>query len=454
VDLNPKRIVTRAMARVPVHHALPPGSVRTYAALRYLSENGTTADVAEYVRRNGAPQSRLPSTATIAAMGALRSGQDDVLERILEDATSRFPDAAEVLRIKAAWMGYLGRHEDALEVIGAARMLEPTSSTVAAEQVRLSYLVLEEDDADAVALAALPRFADRANVLWAVSKECRTAEQYERIVEAWLSNAKDPEDVPKAVRQLATAAGRAGLTEEAIGWHLRALERLNEGSSTTAAVGETQLKGKGAWTAIEDLTRVLDDAEVPFFFAAGTALGLVREGRPLSLDADIDVGIRDEHYDLEALRELFRTHPSFEFDVVHPRTHKLGLRHRGGSPVDLFRFYDEDGHTYHDAVFTRWRNRPFDVQRIEVQGLQVPIPADEDHYLTENYGDWRTPNPAFDAFTDDAPNVEVTWPEYHRLHLVRRAYRSFTNGDVATAARFLRAADEPAWADRIEATHG
>lgn len=454
MDLNPKRIATGVMARVPVHRVLPPGSVRTYAALRYLSENGTSDEVASFVRRSGAPQVRLPSTAVVAAMGALRSGQDDVLESILTDARSRFPDSANILRIHAAWLGYLGRHEEAYEVISEARMLEPSVSTVAAEQVRLGYLVLSEDAADSVALEVLPRFVDHGNVLWAITKECRTEQQYERIVEGWQAHTKRANDLPKAVRQLATAAGRAGLTDAAIDWHGRAIEQLVQGTASVGAIADAQLKGKGAWSAIEDLTEVLDRASVPFFFAAGTALGLVREGRPLSADADIDVGIRDEDYDLEALRERFRQHPRFEFDVVHPRTYKLGLRHRGGSPVDLFRFYEEDGGSYHDAVFVRWRNTPFEVERIEVQGLRVPVPANTEAYLTENYGDWRTPNAAFDAFTDDAPNVEITWPEYHRLHLVRRAYKALANGEPAIASSFLREADEPTWAERIEANHG
>jgi hypothetical protein len=77
------------------------------------------------------------------------------------------------------------------------------------------------------------------------------------------------------------------------------------------------------------------------------------------------------------------------------------------------------------------------VTRREIRGVSVPLPADADRYLTENYGDWRTPRPAFDAFTDDAPNLEVTWPEYQRLHLLRRAYKRAAAGDPAGAEREL-----------------
>src|SRR5690606_36195713 len=87
-------------------------------------------------------------------------------------------------------------------------------------------------------------------------------------------------------------------------------------------------------------------------------------------------------------------------------------------------------------------NSPFTVVTRDLNGVKVPLPEDADRYLTENYGDWRTPNPGFDAFTDDAPNVEITWPEYLRVHLVRRAYQKLVGGDRAGAAEDLRRAEE------------
>ena len=98
----------------------------------------------------------------------------------------------------------------------------------------------------------------------------------------------------------------------------------------------------GAWGAIADLREVFDGAGLPFFFAAGTALGLVREGRPLSADADIDVGVNEADWDRDALIEIFTRHPRFELDL-HPLTSRVSLRHRGGSPIDVFRRESEAG---------------------------------------------------------------------------------------------------------------
>jgi hypothetical protein len=97
----------------------------------------------------------------------------------------------------------------------------------------------------------------------------------------------------------------------------------------------------------------------------------------------------------------------------------------------------------------RWHNSSFPVVRQRIGGRSVPLPADPERYLTENYGDdWRTPWPGMDPFTDDAPNLEVTWPEYQRVHLLRRGYERLAAGDRAAASRELRRAGEPELAAR------
>ena len=72
--------------------------------------------------------------------------------------------------------------------------------------------------------------------------------------------------------------------------------------------------------------------------------------------------------------DLFSRHPRFDLDP-NPQTQKVALRHRGGSPIDIFRFYEEGGKVWHDGVFVRWRNTPFAVERRELRGLRVPVPA-------------------------------------------------------------------------------
>src|SRR5690606_13436103 len=153
------------------------------------------------------------------------------------------------------------------------------------------------------------------------------------------------------------AATRAGLVAEATDLYRRACA-LVPATGAANRTPTTKLAGLGAATAIEDICQALDAASVPFFFAAGTVLGLVRDGRPLSTDGDVDVGIMEHDWDRDALISIFARHPRFDLDL-HPQSSKIGLRHRGGAPIDIFRFYHEGELVWHDGVFVRWHNSPF-----------------------------------------------------------------------------------------------
>ncbi|MDA3901177.1 MAG: hypothetical protein PF637_11750 [Spirochaetes bacterium] len=64
--------------------------------------------------------------------------------------------------------------------------------------------------------------------------------------------------------------------------------------------------------------------------------------------------------------------------------------------------------------------------------INLPDPADK--YLTENYGDWRKPDPYFDAFLY-APNTEIIWQEYRDLQAVRTIYNSLCYKNRARAKK-------------------
>jgi hypothetical protein len=392
---------------------------------------------------------RLPRTALLAARAAFRTGRDDRLETTLDRLERPHPAAALVLR--ADLRSFQGRYEEALRAAQWAAAAQPASAAAAARVVTLGYRVRKRAAAEPAAVDAVGRFPRSPEVMWQVALACDSAGQYERIAAAWQARSDPaPADLLRVLRQLAVAATRAGQLDAAAARYRAAIALLLDGVAPPPT-RRTRLAGLGAGDAIGDLCQVLDGAGTPFFFAAGTALGLVREGRPLGADGDIDVGVFATDWDRDALVALFTRDPRFDLDL-HPQTQKVGLRHRGGAPVDIFRFYEQDGRVWHDGVFVRWHNSPFRVVRQRIGGRSVPLPADPDRYLTENYGDgWRTPWPGFDAFTDDAPNLEVTWPEYQRVHLLRRGYERLAAGDRAAAGRELRRCGEPELADRLGA---
>jgi hypothetical protein len=449
MPLRARQIAMQAMTKYPLYRVLPPGDIRSCGSIIYHVKQSPPEKAFERIRAMGSVPTRYLRPAVAAGRSAFRTGNDDVLDMILTSLEVRFPEAGPVHVLRCDLHAFHGRYEDALNSASHARLLRPSDKAATARVVRLGYHVLDASSADNAALEALRRFPHTSEVLWAVGKTCSSPEQYERIQSTWDAQATDPGALPRAVRPLATAATRAGQIDAAIALYKQAIQMLADGWPGSVSVSDTRLEGRNPWSAIEDLCQVLDGAGVPFFFAAGTALGLVRAGGPLGADGDIDVGIFDGDWDQDALEEMFVRHPRFELDFVHPGAKKVGLRHRGGSPVDLFRFYKEAGRLWHDAVFVRWHNSPFRVTRREIRGLSLPLPEDTDQYLTENYSDWRIPNPDFDAFTDDAPNVETTWPDYLRLHYVRRAYKRLASGDVTSACHDLQRADEHELATRV-----
>jgi tetratricopeptide (TPR) repeat protein len=440
VRIPAKQTLLRLVETRPIYRAMPRSGLRTYAALKYHGQH-PSADPSAFVRSLGALPTRWLPTAILAARAAFRTGQDDLLEAALEKLERRHADAPDVHLLRADLLTFYGRYAEALERAERARRLRPSSAAAMARVVQLSYRVHGDEEADRVAVTAVEQFPVTPSVMWPVAMASRTAEQYERIQAAWDGRVTDPAGLFPVVRQLAVAASRGGRTDAAADLYLRAIRLLPGSARVAATTVTTRLDGLGSSGAIDDLCHAFDDAGVPFFFAAGTALGLVREGRPVGADRDIDLGVFEEHWDRDALIDVFSRHPRFELDL-HPQSSKVGLRHRGGSPIDVFKFYRDAGKVWHDGLFVRWHNSPFEVVRRSVGGRDVPLPEDADRYLTENYGDWRTPNAAFDAFTADAPNLEVTWPEYQRVHHLRRAYDHLVKGEVDRARQYLDLAGE------------
>lgn len=157
--------------------------------------------------------------------------------------------------------------------------------------------------------------------------------------------------------------------------------------------------------ALLDLREDLSAAGVEFFLISGTLLGCVREGGILGHDKDVDVGVMD-HYDFERVRgALSGTGHFMLLPVITERI--LRVKHSNGVMIDVFFHWEEDGRLYHEGQKTRWWNSPFRLVETDFLGEKFLVPDDADTYLTENYGDWRTPVTDFETFCD-TPNMSVT----------------------------------------------
>lgn len=174
--------------------------------------------------------------------------------------------------------------------------------------------------------------------------------------------------------------------------------------------------------ALHDLIDLLPQHEWPWYVVSGTLLGLHREGGFLGHDLDMDVAFNNE--DVEPARLLAQLSDSSQFCIkrVHHNydIHKdadghrtldktlalIQLVHKEGTQVDLFIYHLKDGKRWHGSVIHHWQNTPFKLCQRNLAGTTVYAPDNADLYLSECYGDWRTPHKAFDCNTD-TPNLHV-----------------------------------------------
>lgn len=176
--------------------------------------------------------------------------------------------------------------------------------------------------------------------------------------------------------------------------------------------------------ALADLNETLRAASIEMFLVSGTLLGCVREGKLLGHDKDIDVGIWS---DLSA-EDFFKViYGSGQFMILASRSeHIIRLKHLNGIAVDIFFHYREPDDYWHAGVKMKWHNKPFKLIEREFLGQTHLIPEDYDTYLTENYGDWKTPMISFDSGFD-TPNGE----ELHEDEMVIHSFKGLQNACIS-----------------------
>jgi len=210
-----------------------------------------------------------------------------------------------------------------------------------------------------------------------------------------------------------------------------------------------------AYATIADLRSLMSQLEWPWYVVSGTLLGAVREQEFLGHDYDIDVGVDYDDFDLYRLQELvdksegtwfikassycvFRE-PSSEGSIHYHRMEKpilVKLVHRTGLVADLFVHVEEEGVVWHGSAIHRWDNSPFELADYQLGRERVKGAADADRYLTENYGDWRTPVLNFDCSVDP-PNIRYSKTARAVTYLSKVVYRFLLDQDIERAKRYL-----------------
>lgn len=209
---------------------------------------------------------------------------------------------------------------------------------------------------------------------------------------------------------------------------------MRKGGFETMAARKANYSSRRAERALSDIRKVCDEADIEMFLVSGTLLGCIREGRLLGHDKDIDVGIWSSVPE-EQLMDVMQK--CGKFIVLSSRSSGIvRLRHVNGIAIDVFYHYREPNDYWHGGVKMIWHNTPFKLARREFLGEKYLIPKDYDLYLTENYGDWRTPKIAFDS-AYDTPNGEAHHEGEMTVHAFKGLLDSCVGGYWEAVAFYL-----------------
>jgi hypothetical protein len=155
------------------------------------------------------------------------------------------------------------------------------------------------------------------------------------------------------------------------------------------------------------------------------------------LDGLVETLQRSPHFVVKKLDDaqtVLRTGPGRY--VVDRAPALVKLIHENGINVDVFVHHRQGDRLWHGSSIHRWENSAFELADYTLAGVPVLGPADADRYLTENYGDWRTPVTEFNC-TTGTPNLVIS-RTFRSVALFLTRLAHFAYGDPEEYAR-LRA---------------
>lgn len=192
----------------------------------------------------------------------------------------------------------------------------------------------------------------------------------------------------------------------------------------------------------------MDATGVEFFLAYGTFLGLEREGGFIAHDRDIDLGIRSEDLDAGAFgaggakQRIAEAFAAQGFADKGPRAAAINLvfKHETGAVVELYLHFERNGQVVSgfETGGTRllWSFTPFELASRAWLGTRFQVPSNASRYLKEAYGDWRRPDPHFEA-TFWAPNVVGGFPPISRAYAYLKTFDALRAGRLDTVSAHL-----------------
>jgi SAM-dependent methyltransferase len=157
-------------------------------------------------------------------------------------------------------------------------------------------------------------------------------------------------------------------------------------------------KVRGMMALLNRVVDILDEHSVPWHLDCGTLLGFVRQGRLLEHDTDVDVSTHASFY---------KRTSSIPWNTYGLSVTRSISNQKGG--IVSVRFHDERMYCdiYANPGFPK-------LERVTFQDRPYYIPVHSDVYLTQLYGNWKTPS-----------GKHANWPKLWHDGLLTGDYQPF-----------------------------
>lgn len=204
----------------------------------------------------------------------------------------------------------------------------------------------------------------------------------------------------------------------------------------------------------------LEKHEINYWVDSGTLLGLVRDGKLIEGDSDIDVGIFDKDTEkMQLLTKKINEEHKMNVLLYSGRVVKYKIFH-GKRTVDINVFRKIVDHCWsiqniglrknsflnrlaNKTIMPVYRNKTiFEINKfpvtyilrfgcwwiplkyfektdfIEIKGIKIKVPFMKEEYLEKRYGNWKVPNPKWNFIRDDGLLLKYVPTEIKNLVLL------------------------------------
>lgn len=189
---------------------------------------------------------------------------------------------------------------------------------------------------------------------------------------------------------------------------------ITEGGEGAPAPEKNRFDVDRAGESLKTINRILRERGLQPFLMSGVLLGYQREGQLLAHDKDIDIGLigwQQQYEVVQALLDAGHYHIAWRY-VRGEQTYLFDAHDLiNDITIDFFFFHPHTDHFLHGIDYKygftqNLRFSPFGLKEVDFLGEKFFIPDNAEQNLSENYGDWLTPQSSYVVTVESPALVE------------------------------------------------